>query len=118
MLELRDVRHCYDGRVVLELARFAVGPGALIAIVGPNGAGKSTLLRLLALLERPTEGAVLLDGAVALGAVAGGGGRTRPGAALARGRAPVGGAPRAVFRGCAGGRAACRRGARATRGGR
>jgi len=76
MLELRDVRHCYDGRVVLELARFAVGPGALIAIVGPNGAGKSTLLRLLALLERPTEGAVLLDGAVALGAVAGGGGRT------------------------------------------
>lgn len=74
MLELRDVRHCYDGRVVLELARFAVGPGALIAIVGPNGAGKSTLLRLLALLERPTEGAVLLDGAVALGAVAGGGG--------------------------------------------
>src|SRR5260370_39696354 len=77
MLELRDVRHCYDGRVVLELARFAVGPGALIAIVGPNGAGKSTLLRLLALLERPTEGAVLLDGAVALGAVAGGGGRGR-----------------------------------------
>src|SRR5260370_21073024 len=76
MLELRDVRHCYDGRVVLEVARFAVGPGALIAIVGPNGAGKSTLLRLLALLERPTEGAVLLDGAVALGAVAGGGGRT------------------------------------------
>ena len=62
MLELRGVRHRYDGRVVLDLERFAVPPGALIAIVGPNGAGKSTLLRLLALLERPTEGAVLLDG--------------------------------------------------------
>ena len=74
MLELRDVRHRYDGRVVLELARFAVAPGAWIAIVGPNGAGKSTLLRLLALLERPTEGAVLLDGRVALGALEGGGG--------------------------------------------
>ena len=56
------MRHRYDGRVVLDLERFAVPPGALIAIVGPNGAGKSTLLRLLALLERPTEGAVLLDG--------------------------------------------------------
>ncbi len=62
MLELRGVRHRYDGRVVLDLERFAVPPGALIAIVGPNGAGKSTLLRLLALLERPSEGAVLLDG--------------------------------------------------------
>ncbi|HYK81769.1 MAG TPA: ATP-binding cassette domain-containing protein [Gemmatimonadales bacterium] len=64
MLELRGVRHRYDGRVVLDLERFSVAPGALIAIVGPNGAGKSTLLRLLALLERPTEGAVLLDGVV------------------------------------------------------
>ena len=62
VLELRGVRHRYDGRVVLDLERFAVPPGALIAIVGPNGAGKSTLLRLLALLERPSEGAVLLDG--------------------------------------------------------
>ena len=62
MLELRGVRHRYAGRLVLDLERFAVPPGALIAIVGPNGAGKSTLLRLLALLERPTEGEVLLDG--------------------------------------------------------
>jgi tungstate transport system ATP-binding protein len=84
MLELRDVRHRYDGRLVLELARFAVGPGALIAIVGPNGAGKSTLLRLLALLERPTEGAVLLDGAIALGAVESGGGTGRAAPELRR----------------------------------
>ncbi len=79
MLELRAVRHRYDDRLVLDLERFAIPPGALIAIVGPNGSGKSTLLRLLALLERPTEGEVLLDGAV----VAGGRG-PRPGAALRR----------------------------------
>src|SRR3989442_4897848 len=61
MLELVAVRHRYDGRVVLDLARFEVPPGALIAMVGPNGSGKSTLLRLLALLEPPTEGEVRLD---------------------------------------------------------
>jgi tungstate transport system ATP-binding protein len=36
--------------------------GAQVAVVGHNGSGKSTLLRLLALLEAPTEGAVLWDG--------------------------------------------------------
>src|SRR5882762_876135 len=64
MLELVGVRHRYDGRVVLDVERFAVPPGAGVAIVGPNGSGKSTLLRLLALLERPSEGEVRLDGVV------------------------------------------------------
>src|SRR3989454_839140 len=58
MLELVAVRHRYDGRVVLDIERFAVAPGSGVAIVGPNGSGKSTLLRLLALLERPSEGEV------------------------------------------------------------
>jgi len=64
-LELRQVRHRYDGRLVLDLPSFAVPDGGKVAIVGHNGSGKSTLLRLLALLERPTEGQVLLDGVVA-----------------------------------------------------
>ncbi len=64
MVELRGVRHRYQGRVVLDLEQFAVPRGALISVVGHNGAGKSTLLRLLALLEPPTEGQVLLDGKV------------------------------------------------------
>jgi tungstate transport system ATP-binding protein len=64
VVELRGVRHRYEGRLVLDLEHFAVRDGALLAVVGHNGAGKSTLLRLLALLEAPTEGRVLLDGAV------------------------------------------------------
>src|SRR5256885_14188688 len=62
MLELVAVRHRYDGRVVLDIERFAVAPGSGVAIVGPNGSGKSTLLLLLALLERPSEGEGRLGG--------------------------------------------------------
>jgi len=70
MLELCAVRHHYDevgggrgqGRLVLDLDLFTVPRGALIGIVGHNGSGKSTLLRLLALLERPTEGEVRFEG--------------------------------------------------------
>ena len=62
MLELRDVRHRYRGRVVLELERFALPRTGILAVVGHNGSGKSTLLRLLALLEAPSEGRVLFDG--------------------------------------------------------
>lgn len=61
MLELRGVRQRYEGRTVLELDRFAVARGAIVALVGPNGSGKSTLLRIAALLEAPTEGTVWLD---------------------------------------------------------
>ena len=64
MLELRGIRHRYDGRLVLDLEQFIVPQGASLAVVGHNGAGKSTLLRLLALLETPTEGQVLFSGAV------------------------------------------------------
>jgi tungstate transport system ATP-binding protein len=62
VVELRGVRHRYDGRLVLDLDRFVVAAGAQVAIVGHNGSGKSTLLRVLALLEAPTEGQVLLGG--------------------------------------------------------
>ena len=61
MLELSAVRHRYGARSVVDVERFTVPRGGLVAIVGANGSGKSTLLRLLALLERPTEGRVLLD---------------------------------------------------------
>jgi tungstate transport system ATP-binding protein len=64
MVELQGVRHRYEGRVVLDIEQFAVPDRALLAVVGHNGAGKSTLLRLLALLETPTEGRVLLNGTV------------------------------------------------------
>lgn len=62
MLEVAAIRHRYGERTVLDVAHFAVPRGTAVAVVGPNGSGKSTLLRILALLERPTEGRVTLDG--------------------------------------------------------
>jgi NitT/TauT family transport system ATP-binding protein len=51
----------------LEPATLAVADNDFITILGPSGCGKSTLLRIVAGLDRPTEGRVLLDGAVITG---------------------------------------------------
>jgi putative ABC transport system ATP-binding protein len=47
---------------VLNNITFDVEPGGFLAIVGPSGSGKTTLLGLLAGLDRPTAGTVVLDG--------------------------------------------------------
>ena len=67
MLEFRGVFKVYGraagGRVeaLVDLS-LEVKPGELAVVVGPSGAGKSTLLRLITGEERPTRGAVLVDG--------------------------------------------------------
>ena len=48
---------------ILSDVSFSVGEGESVAVVGPSGAGKSTLLALLAGLDLPTEGYVVLNGA-------------------------------------------------------
>jgi putative ABC transport system ATP-binding protein len=47
---------------ILSGVSFRVSPGESVAVVGPSGAGKSTLLALLAGLDLPTEGHVVLNG--------------------------------------------------------
>jgi len=47
---------------VLQDIHLAIEPQAFVAIVGPSGSGKTTLLGLLAGLDRPTAGSVILDG--------------------------------------------------------
>jgi lipoprotein-releasing system ATP-binding protein len=49
---------------VLKDVTLGVYPGEMVALVGPSGAGKSTLLHIAGLLDRPTEGEVVLRGEV------------------------------------------------------
>ena len=66
MLEARSLTKEYpsgDQRLtVLRDVSFLIPDGARVAIVGPSGSGKTTLLGLLAGLDTPTSGHVLLDG--------------------------------------------------------
>jgi len=61
-LKLWDLTKTFGSIPVLKSVNLEVAPGQFIAIVGRSGCGKSTLLRLVAGLETPTEGGVLLDG--------------------------------------------------------
>lgn len=65
-IEIRHLTHRLPsgGRLltILEAIDLEIAAGESVAILGPSGSGKSTLLALMAGLDRPTEGEVLLDG--------------------------------------------------------
>ena len=63
LLEAQHVtRRLPEGVTLVADASLKVERGEFIAITGPSGSGKSSLLYLLGLLDRPTEGRVLLEG--------------------------------------------------------
>jgi len=57
-----------SSKLVLEDISFEILPGEFVALVGSSGSGKSTVMRLVAGLERPSAGAVLVDGRPVRGA--------------------------------------------------
>ncbi len=61
-IDVRDVSKRFGDFVALEHVGITVADGALTALLGPSGSGKSTLLRVIAGLETPDSGAVVIGG--------------------------------------------------------
>src|SRR4029078_12708505 len=61
-IEVRNVTKRFGSFLALDDVSLEIPQGSLTAILGPSGSGKSTLLRIVAGLERPDAGEVLLSG--------------------------------------------------------
>ncbi|MCU0571600.1 MAG: ATP-binding cassette domain-containing protein [Syntrophobacteraceae bacterium] len=62
MLQAENLRWTEGGRDIVSVRELVLAKGEVLAVVGPNGAGKSSLLLMLALLQKPTEGTIRIDG--------------------------------------------------------
>jgi multiple sugar transport system ATP-binding protein len=64
-VSLDAVTKSYDGvHNAVDRVSLDVQPGELVVLVGPSGSGKTTLLRLIAGLEKPTEGTIAINGRI------------------------------------------------------
>ena len=65
IIEAAGLRKTFRGEVPVEALKdvdLIIGEGEFVGIMGPSGSGKSTLLHMLALLDDPTAGKIMVDG--------------------------------------------------------
>ena len=63
LIEVDALRKSFGDNCVLDGITTDIRKGEVVAIIGPSGSGKSTFLRSLNLLEKPTGGRILVEGA-------------------------------------------------------
>lgn len=61
-VELKNINKTFGKNVVIDDLTLQVKKGEMISLLGPSGCGKTTILRLLAGLEQPTSGTILING--------------------------------------------------------
>ena len=70
LIELRDVTKTFrsgaESVTPVQDLNFDVQRGEFVCLMGPSGSGKTTLLHMLAGIDRPTEGSVVVDGCARL----------------------------------------------------
>jgi ABC-2 type transport system ATP-binding protein len=62
MIEVENLTKRYGDKVAVDALSFQVRAGTVTGFLGPNGAGKSTTMRMIAGLDRPSSGRVLVNG--------------------------------------------------------
>jgi ABC-2 type transport system ATP-binding protein len=62
LLEVKALSRYYGSLKAVDDITFSLEAGTILGFIGPNGAGKSTTMRIIATLDVPTSGEVLLDG--------------------------------------------------------
>jgi ATP-binding cassette subfamily F protein 3 len=67
MIQITGLSKAYGERVLLDSVTWTVGDGDRVGLCGPNGAGKTTLLRMLAGLEEPDAGQIVLPSGTTIG---------------------------------------------------
>ncbi|MBN8940723.1 MAG: energy-dependent translational throttle protein EttA [Rhizobiales bacterium] len=69
VIEFNDLSKAYGDKLLIDGLSFRLPPGGIVGIIGPNGAGKTTLFRMIAGLEQPDRGEILIGETVKLGYV-------------------------------------------------
>lgn len=61
-INVENITHSFSGLKALDDVSFELPPGKIACLLGPSGCGKTTLMRIIAGIERPHSGRVLIDG--------------------------------------------------------
>ena len=61
-VEMRQINKTFDGFQASRNVSFGVEKGSMAALLGPSGSGKTTILRMIAGLDRPDSGDILING--------------------------------------------------------